>query len=491
MLAAMNTAGSPAQTAAHLPQPPAFTNLINLLLGSPAPETANDTQDASATQTSAPQPEPMAANPPPSPAPAAQLVDAAQLADAMIRSMLSFAGNVASASASALTASAAGTPPKNTLVLAPQKADRPDATASAGAAVVAPVLAVLTQSPMLQSADTARASAPAKTGALKLPLGAAVVPAEAKSTKPAALAFGMKVTPVAELASAPGREPEPTLAQPAASSAAAPDPAPATPEFASAAEISTAAQEESTPATETDPARESAADPKASAAEPAESKLRPDVAAHAEAPVAAAAIASAPANTGDGANDFTRDFGRETAASVANVAAATSAGKSSLASPPTSAPASAMEALRSSETLGPSTSTLPATSVKEITVRMTAPQTPSVDVHLAERAGQLHVAVRTADEGLQTSLRQDLGTLVNSLERSGYRAEAFTSREAAQAPAASAPMNSQNGRQEAETGSGNRNGNFGDSSQNSGSGQQQQRRDPRQPTWIEELENQQ
>jgi hypothetical protein len=49
-----------------------------------------------------------------------------------------------------------------------------------------------------------------------------------------------------------------------------------------------------------------------------------------------------------------------------------------------------------------------------------------VEVQLAERAGQIQVAVRTQDPALETSLRRDLNTLVDSLERSGFRAEAIT-----------------------------------------------------------------
>ena len=97
-------------------------------------------------------------------------------------------------------------------------------------------------------------------------------------------------------------------------------------------------------------------------------------------------------------------------------------------------------------------------------MRNPTPQAPAVDVHLIERGGELHVAVRTADGGLQTSLRENLGTLVNSLERSGYRAEAFTPREGIQQLASSAQMNSQNGRQESESGSG-RGNTSGDGSQ--------------------------
>jgi hypothetical protein len=49
-----------------------------------------------------------------------------------------------------------------------------------------------------------------------------------------------------------------------------------------------------------------------------------------------------------------------------------------------------------------------------------------VEVRVAERRGQVTIGVRTPDTQVQQALRQDLGTLVERLEHSGYRAEAFT-----------------------------------------------------------------
>jgi len=61
----------------------------------------------------------------------------------------------------------------------------------------------------------------------------------------------------------------------------------------------------------------------------------------------------------------------------------------------------------------------------EISVRVSAPDAPPVDVHIKEQGGEVRVAVRTADTGLQASLRHDLGTLVDRLEQTGFRAEAL------------------------------------------------------------------
>jgi hypothetical protein len=67
----------------------------------------------------------------------------------------------------------------------------------------------------------------------------------------------------------------------------------------------------------------------------------------------------------------------------------------------------------------------PANFVQEIGIRVGRSDAPPVDVQLIERGGQVRVEVRTPDPALQTSLREDLGTLVNSLERTGFRTEAF------------------------------------------------------------------
>ncbi|HEY6358704.1 MAG TPA: hypothetical protein VIX35_10695, partial [Vicinamibacterales bacterium] len=72
----------------------------------------------------------------------------------------------------------------------------------------------------------------------------------------------------------------------------------------------------------------------------------------------------------------------------------------------------------------------PAAPVQEIAVRIARPDAPAVDLHVVDRAGEIHVAVRTPDTELQTSLRQDLGTLTNSLERAGFHAETFVPRAA-------------------------------------------------------------
>jgi hypothetical protein len=81
---------------------------------------------------------------------------------------------------------------------------------------------------------------------------------------------------------------------------------------------------------------------------------------------------------------------------------------------------------------------------------------------------------------LQSSLRQDLGTLVRSLDRAGYHAETFTPA----TKASSSEMNSHDSRQESQRGwSG---GGTGDPSQRR---QQQSSKHGQHQAWLKELEN--
>jgi hypothetical protein len=123
--------------------------------------------------------------------------------------------------------------------------------------------------------------------------------------------------------------------------------------------------------------------------------------------------------------------------------------------------------------------------VETIALRIVQPDAPSVDLHVTERAGEIHVAVRTPDVGLQTSLRQDLGTLSNSLERAGYHTETFVPHEAKVEPAGiqTARADLRGNHRESESGSHGR-GTSGDAQQN-----RDQRRQHPSKSWFQELEN--
>lgn len=150
------------------------------------------------------------------------------------------------------------------------------------------------------------------------------------------------------------------------------------------------------------------------------------------------------------------------------------------------------DALRTSETSNAASSQTAAVTnnspVQEITVRIAQPAMPVVDLQVTERAGEIHVAVRTPDASLGTLLRQDLGTLTNSLERAGYRAETYVPGAHEEAPktAASSQMDFGADGEQSRQGSSGRNP--GEPSQ----GQQQQRqRHHNAQDWNDEMEKQQ
>jgi hypothetical protein len=131
-------------------------------------------------------------------------------------------------------------------------------------------------------------------------------------------------------------------------------------------------------------------------------------------------------------------------------------------------------------------------SAQQITVRVSTPQAPAVDLHVVQRAGHVEVAVRTPDPVLETALRQDLGTLVHSLERSGFHTETFVPVTAA-GSASSSQMSSQGDRPDthpdfSQNGSGQNSGNHNQ-------GGQHRREDPSQnqrySEWADALEENQ
>ena len=144
---------------------------------------------------------------------------------------------------------------------------------------------------------------------------------------------------------------------------------------------------------------------------------------------------------------------------------------------------SVAEALRMSEPAGIAIAAPRMTQVQEIALRIMQPDAPPVDLQVSERAGAIHVSVRTPDAVLQGSLRQDLGTLSSSLERAGFRAETFVPQQGVSQAARSAQNSFRNDR-DGQPGFSGR-GNPGDA---------QQRRDQRQhqhqaSKWIQEMEN--
>ena len=126
----------------------------------------------------------------------------------------------------------------------------------------------------------------------------------------------------------------------------------------------------------------------------------------------------------------------------------------------------------------------PATShsAREISLQVSTNDDQKVDVRLVERAGEIHVSVRTPDSALAHEMRQDLGSLTGKLAQSGYSTEHFTP-----LGSSSSSLSAQRTTQENQDSSRGQ----GQASQHGGSGQQQQPQDERgkRPAWVEEMEN--
>jgi len=124
-------------------------------------------------------------------------------------------------------------------------------------------------------------------------------------------------------------------------------------------------------------------------------------------------------------------------------------------------------------------------SVRDISLKLTNKDQSSVQVHLSERAGELHVSVRTPDAGLTRGLREGLSDLVGRLEQSGYRAETWR-------PADNASTGQDQGRENPSQQHSSQQQNAGGSGTDSR--QQQNSRDQQQPgahipEWVGELES--
>ncbi|HLJ17802.1 MAG TPA: hypothetical protein VKV15_25115 [Bryobacteraceae bacterium] len=122
-----------------------------------------------------------------------------------------------------------------------------------------------------------------------------------------------------------------------------------------------------------------------------------------------------------------------------------------------------------------------------ISLRLSGPDSASVDVQVLERSGKVQVAVRSNDADLSSSLRQNLGDLVSNLETKGYKTETW-------APAERTPVISS----ETANDTGSRNSSHSDTpgkgsdqsgGNRDGGGQRQRQQQQGRPFWIQEFEN--
>jgi hypothetical protein len=79
----------------------------------------------------------------------------------------------------------------------------------------------------------------------------------------------------------------------------------------------------------------------------------------------------------------------------------------------------------------PPTQTAKDAPLREITLKLPGNADKSVDLHIVDERGKLHVEVRTSDAQLASSLRDNVGELVQKLDRSGFHAETTSGHESA------------------------------------------------------------
>lgn len=119
-------------------------------------------------------------------------------------------------------------------------------------------------------------------------------------------------------------------------------------------------------------------------------------------------------------------------------------------------------------------------SVHNISLRLTNADQSAVQVRLSERAGELHVSVRTPDVSLTRGLRDGLPDLMGKLQINGYKAETWQ-------PGGNGNWAGQDRGQDTGSQQQQRNGN-GSGSQGQQQNSQNQQQDEQTPQWVGELE---
>jgi hypothetical protein len=123
----------------------------------------------------------------------------------------------------------------------------------------------------------------------------------------------------------------------------------------------------------------------------------------------------------------------------------------------------------------------PTRALQNLALEILQPNQERVALHVVERSGELHVAIRTADSELAHGLRQALPELVNRLEQDGLRIEVWRPAGVATAGAAIEARRSASDVRDGDP-----------QPQQNGSQQQRGQRDQDpsdRPRWVEELES--
>jgi hypothetical protein len=172
----------------------------------------------------------------------------------------------------------------------------------------------------------------------------------------------------------------------------------------------------------------------------------------------------------------------------------TAATPAPLTTPAPESAASVPAALTMERVSIPPAAPIAASRVTDVSVNIQVPRADAsgddrVAIRMSQVGSEIHVSVRTPDNQVAQSLRQDLGKLTTGLDQGGFRTETWRP-----APANAAAQSNTNPQHQPQPDSSNREGggsngrSGGNSSQ--GSGEQKRRQQDERPRWVAELEQQ-
>jgi hypothetical protein len=123
---------------------------------------------------------------------------------------------------------------------------------------------------------------------------------------------------------------------------------------------------------------------------------------------------------------------------------------------------------------------------RQISLKLTGPDSTQVDLQLTERAGKMQIAVRTPDQALAKSMQTDLNELVGRLENKGFKAEAWIPTSGRHAEAAAAPQQSSQGNSQNHPGRHSGGSDSAPQQQRQGQNESNQRQQARWKTQLDE-----
>jgi hypothetical protein len=136
----------------------------------------------------------------------------------------------------------------------------------------------------------------------------------------------------------------------------------------------------------------------------------------------------------------------------------------------------------------------PAALVTDVSVNLQVPRADAsggdrVAIRMLQVGSEIHVSVRTPDNQLAQSLRQDLGKLTTGLDQGGFRIETWRPTAAnATTQSNTNPQHQPSQESPNRDTAGSNGGSGGNSGQ--GSGEQKRKQQDERPRWVAELEQQ-